>query len=237
MPAALVPRLRLAWRRDPCGTMRAMKADKHATEPAPRRRTKAPATRAAALMDAAERLFVAKGIAATSIDEIAAGAEVAKGTFYLYFPSKEALLGALQQRFVDGFCARLQQAMDRHAPDDHHGRLRAWVATGLETYLDNVALHDVVFHDYRPEDRRMRNDNVVITQLVGLLRNGDAAGVWEVEDPTLTAVILFSALHGVADDAVAMGAGDDPAGDRHRRIRALTRFFEQALHPGAEDAD
>ena len=204
---------------------------------APRRRTKAPETRAVALMDAAERLFIAKGVATTSIDDIAAGAQVAKGTFYLYFPSKEALLGALQQRFVDSFCARLQEAMDRHRPDNHHARLRAWVETGLETYLDNVALHDVVFHEYRPEDRRMRNDNAVVTQLVGLLKQGDAAGIWEVEDATLTAVILFNALHGVADDAVAMGPAGDPVTDRRRRARALTRFFEQALHPDIDDSD
>jgi AcrR family transcriptional regulator len=204
-------------------------------EPAPRRRTKAPETRAVALMDAAERLFIAKGIATTSIDDIAAGAQVAKGTFYLYFPSKEAMLGALQQRFVDTFCERLQNAMDRHRPDNHHARLKAWVETGLETYLDNVALHDVVFHEYRPENRRMRNDNAVVTQLVGLLRQGDAAGVWEVEDATLTAVILFNALHGVADDAVAMGPAGDPVADRRRRARALTRFFEQALHPDVVD--
>lgn len=206
-------------------------------EAAPRRRTKAPETRALALMDAAERLFIAKGIATTSIDDIAAGAQVAKGTFYLYFPSKEALLGALQQRFVDSFCTRLQDAMDRHRADNHRARLRAWVATGLEIYLDNVALHDVVFHEYRPEDRRMRNDNAVITQLVGLLQRGDAAGVWDVEDATLTAVILFNALHGVADDAVAMGPAADPVADRRRRVRALTRFFEQALHPDVDDAD
>ncbi|MFH0128952.1 TetR/AcrR family transcriptional regulator [Variovorax sp. VaC1] len=206
-------------------------------EATPRRRTKAPETRGAALMDAAERLFISKGIATTSIDDIAAGAQVAKGTFYLYFPSKEALLGALQQRFVDTFCARLQDAMDKHPAHKHRARLKAWVETGLETYLDNVALHDVVFHEYRPEDRRMRNDNAVITQLVALLKQGDAAGVWEVEDATLTAVILFNALHGVADDAVAMGPAADPVADRRRRARALTRFFEQALHPDVDDAD
>ena len=199
-----------------------------------RRRTKAPETRAAALMEAAQRLFIDKGIAATSIDDIAAGAQVAKGTFYLYFPSKEALLGALQQRFVDIFCERLQEAMDRQRPGNYHARLKAWVETGLEIYLDNVALHDVVFHEYRPEDRRMRNDNAVIAQLAGLLKQGDGAGFWDVEDATLTAVILFNALHGVADDAVA--TGQTGASERKRRARALTRFFEQALHP-AEDED
>lgn len=203
-------------------------------EAAPRRRTKAPETRAPALMDAAERLFIEKGIAATSIDDVAAGAQVAKGTFYLYFPSKEALLGALQQRFVDNFCARLQEAVDRHRPDNHRGRLKAWTETGLQTYLANVALHDVVFHEYRPEDRRMRNDNAVITQLVALLRRGADAKVWAVADATMTAVILFNALHGVADDAVAMGQTGEA--DRKRRARALVDFFERALRPLENDS-
>ena len=203
-------------------------------EAAPRRRTKAPETRAPALMDAAERLFIEKGIAATSIDDVAAGAQVAKGTFYLYFPSKEALLGALQQRFVDNFCARLQEAVDRHRPDNHRARLKAWTETGLQTYLDNVALHDVVFHEYRPEDRRMRNDNAVITQLVALLRRGADAKVWAGADATMTAVILFNALHGVADDAVAMGQTGEA--DRKRRARALVDFFERALRPFEDDS-
>ncbi|WP_395321426.1 hypothetical protein [Variovorax sp. UC74_104] len=80
----------------------------------------------------------------------------------------------------------------------------------------------------------MRNDNAVIAQLTGLLKQGDGAGFWDVEDATLTAVILFNALHGVADDAVA--TGQTGASERKRRARALTRFFEQALHP-AEDED
>lgn len=198
-------------------------------QPVPRRRTKAPETRAAALMDAAERLFIDKGIATTSIDDIAAGAQVAKGTFYLYFPSKEALLGALQQRFVDNFCGRMQAAMDRHRADNYRARLKAWAETGLEIYLDNVALHDVVFHEYRPQDRRMRSDNDVVTQLVALLKQGAGAGVWAVEDATLTAVILFNALHGIADDAVAMGRTQ--GSERKRRAKALAHFFEQALRP------
>lgn len=204
-------------------------------EAVPRRRTKAPETRAPALMDAAERLFISKGIGTTSIDDIAAGAQVAKGTFYLYFPSKEALLGALQQRFVDNFCGRLQEGMDRHRTDNHRARLKAWVETGLQIYLDNVALHDVVFHEYRPEDRRMRNDNAVITQLAALLEQGAAAGTWSVDDSTMTAVILFNALHGVADDAVAMGQTSDA--ERKRRARSLANFFAQALRPADRAGD
>ena len=194
----------------------------------PRRRTKAPQTRRGDLMDAAERLFLGKGIAATSIDDIVLGAQVAKGTFYLYFSSKEALLGALQERFIEAFCDRLQRAMDRHRPDNWRARLRSWVDAGINTYLDHVALHDVVFHEYRPQDRRLKNDNPVIDQLAKLLGQGAAAGAWKVDDARLSAVILFNALHGVADDAVAAGR----TAERRRLANSLANFFERALCAG-----
>ena len=74
-----------------------------ATAPGPvRPRTKPPEVRREELMDAAERIFLSKGIAGTSVDEIVAAADVAKGTFYIHFESKEKLLLALQHRFVAG---------------------------------------------------------------------------------------------------------------------------------------
>jgi len=47
------------------------------------------------LIDAALELFVEKGFSATRIEEVARRAGVSKGTLYLYFPSKEALLKAV----------------------------------------------------------------------------------------------------------------------------------------------
>jgi len=44
---------------------------------------------------AAMRLFLQRGFERTTIDQIAEAADVAKGTFFNYFPRKEALLAAL----------------------------------------------------------------------------------------------------------------------------------------------
>lgn len=54
--------------------------------------------RRAQLLDAALRLLAERGFAATSVDAIAKAAGLAKGTVYLYFPTKEALLDALIER-------------------------------------------------------------------------------------------------------------------------------------------
>lgn len=192
---------------------------------APRRRTRAPEERRAALLDAAEQVFLAKGFGATSIDDIVAAADVAKGTFYLYFESKEVLLVALRERFIALFVGALQQAMDRHRADNLRGRLRTWVEAAVDTFLDHVALHDVVFHEFRHADHRLERGNPVVDQLAGLLARGHAAEAWQAEDPHLFAVLVFHALHGALDDVAAHGT----RADRPRLKRQLAGFFERGL--------
>jgi AcrR family transcriptional regulator len=188
-------------------------------------RTKPPEVRREELMDAAERLFLKKGVAATSVDEIVAAAEVAKGTFYLHFESKELLLLALQQRFVASSCAAVQAAMDRRRDGDWTGRLRAWVEAGIHGYLDRTALHDIVFHEFRPDHPREKHDNPMVGQLADVLARGTRAGAWTVKTPHLTAVLLFHALHGALDDAIAPST----VVNRKAFARALEAFFRRAI--------
>ena len=46
----------------------------------------------AAIREAANRLFLERGVDATTVDAICAAAGISKGTFYLYFHRKEDLL-------------------------------------------------------------------------------------------------------------------------------------------------
>lgn len=171
-------------------------------------RTKPPEIRREELMDAAETLFIEKGVSGTSIDDIVAAAGVAKGTFYHHFASKDAMLVALQERFVAGFCTHVQAALDACAAGDWAGRLRAWVLASVEGYFDRLALHDVVFHDFRIQDRGQMNRNAVVDQLEGLLAAGHQARAWSVDSPRLVAIMLFHAMHGACDEAMVDEAVD-----------------------------
>lgn len=64
----------------------------------PRKRRKE--ARPGELMAAALTLFVEKGFAATRLDDVAAQAGVSKGTLYLYFDSKVALLKAVVEENI-----------------------------------------------------------------------------------------------------------------------------------------
>jgi AcrR family transcriptional regulator len=69
----------------------------------PRQRRKG--ARPQELLDAALELFVEKGFAATRSEEVAARAGVAKGTLYLYYPSKEDLLKAVVRENLSALIA------------------------------------------------------------------------------------------------------------------------------------
>jgi AcrR family transcriptional regulator len=56
-----------------------------------------------ALLDAAERLLARAPDRIANVGEVADEAGLAKGTVYLYFPSKDELLLALHERHVDDF--------------------------------------------------------------------------------------------------------------------------------------
>ena len=56
-----------------------------------------------AILDAAEQLLQAAPARVASVEEVARQAGLAKGTVYLYFPSKEELLLAVHERRIDGF--------------------------------------------------------------------------------------------------------------------------------------
>ncbi len=71
------------------------------------------------IRDAAMALFVEKGFAATRMDEVARRAGVSKGTVYLYFENKEALLRSVVEEVVEPALARAEAELDAY-----HGSAR-----------------------------------------------------------------------------------------------------------------
>jgi TetR/AcrR family transcriptional repressor of nem operon len=62
------------------------------------------------LLEAAQRLMLAKGFTATSVEEICAAAELTKGSFFHYFRSKEELGKAVLDHFMASMFQSLQDS-------------------------------------------------------------------------------------------------------------------------------
>jgi AcrR family transcriptional regulator len=166
-----------------------------------RPRTKPPEVRREEIMGAAQRLFLEQGVGSTTIDHIATAADVAKGTVYLHFESKQALLAALGERFAEKHLACIKSALAVKSEQDWAGRLAAWAEASVTFYLDSITLHDMLFHEARAPTREGLVDNLVIDHLTSLLSAGADAGAWSIDEPRFTAVFLFSGMHGIVDDA------------------------------------
>jgi AcrR family transcriptional regulator len=92
--------------------------------------------RSEGLLAAAEQLFLARGIEDVSIDDITRQTGVAKGSFYRYFASKEALVRALlapaRERVVGAFERAEEQVLSGTSEADLN---RAYLRLGRELLL------------------------------------------------------------------------------------------------------
>lgn len=68
------------------------------------------------LLKIAYRLFTQKGYEKTSIDEIISQADIAKGTYYYYFPSKEATLEEVIDMMISEEVLRAKEILSSDLP-------------------------------------------------------------------------------------------------------------------------
>jgi TetR/AcrR family fatty acid metabolism transcriptional regulator len=83
-----------------------------------------------AILDAARAVFSREGYAASSVDDVAAEAGIAKGTVYLYFKSKEEMYLAALFRDIREFGRRARAEMEREP--SLRGKFEAFLRVRVE---------------------------------------------------------------------------------------------------------
>ena len=150
------------------------------------RRTKADAAATrAALLDAAERVFRERGVAHTSLAEVAAAAGVTRGAVYWHFRDKANLFEALCERVQLPMEAMLASAGASPQPDPL-GALRKLAVDGLTLLATDArtqAVFDVIFHkcEFAAEfasvaGRTHATDSGCLANVERLLKQAVAAG-------------------------------------------------------------
>ncbi|WP_226364556.1 MULTISPECIES: TetR/AcrR family transcriptional regulator [unclassified Pseudonocardia] len=166
-------------------------------------RTLPASQRRAALLDATHELVVEHGVGGTSIDRVAARAGVSKGAVYHHFASKDELVAALEQRFTDGILGRARAAADAAPEGAPPGEvLAAWTAGVVHGYLDDLALHDALFHGRPVTGREALSDNVLVTDLRAFLLDRGA------READLVAGFVVGGITTAVDRAVLAGRSE-----------------------------
>ncbi len=98
--------------------------------------------RRAEILDAARTVFASKGFEVATIDDIALATGVAKGTIYLYYPSKREIYWAALRAGVDELYAETTRRVD--AAHSAHDKIRAFI----ETKLEYCEIHHEFFRIY-----------------------------------------------------------------------------------------
>ena len=154
-------------------------------------RTRLPGRREA-LLAAGERVFTARGEERATVEEVTAAAGMAKGTFYLYFGSKNDLLAALRQQFAGELAAAVAAQSGQEGQDDWFVLARQRLEAAADAFFERAGRHEVLFHGAAAGEASEREDDwpaAITGGLTELIRAGSAAGAFSVGNPELTAEI------------------------------------------------
>jgi TetR/AcrR family transcriptional regulator, ethionamide resistance regulator len=154
--------------------------------------------REGALLDAAESLLESGDFASVSVADLAERADISRATFYFYFASKQALLGAVVARAVHDLEQRLIDQSDPQAGTPAE-RVTRTVQAAADLWHEHraVLLASVELGTTMPEvyDRGMSSIAAVADLTLGVLRAaGHEAATVEPErtEQLVTALVLMS---------------------------------------------
>jgi TetR/AcrR family transcriptional regulator len=170
------------------------------------RRAQDRARRKEQILQAARATFAETGWHRATVDSVAERAQVGKGTIYLYFDSKEAILAELVLEALAELGTRLRVASESRSPLHPAQRLRAMADAYLAyaqnapdyfrllTAFDGGSFQNGVSAEQQEELLARSNHTLeLVTQVIG---DGMALGVFVPGHPRQTAGVLWAALNG-----------------------------------------
>ena len=158
--------------------------------------------RTSEILAAARAEFALKGFANATVDDIADRAGIAKGTVYLYFPSKNDLFLALLRQGI----LELHESAQReiNAASDARGKLRAFLRVRLEYCSQNRDFFRIYYTEFlrvqarvageRPEFRDLYKQQTRL--LESILQAGIRSGQFRRLDVPKVAQLTYEIVRG-----------------------------------------
>jgi AcrR family transcriptional regulator len=175
----------------------------------PDRRQRRRAAKIETVVGTAMELVLRDGLDALTVSRLAQELDVAVGSLYRYFPSKEALVAVMQQRAIAAFTEFAEARLRTVDSSDEDAPLRRLWILGLSWWAFSEheptqwALIDASLSDRRPmlSDELAREVQVMLNAMrtlgATLLREAVNAGVLSDGDPNRRFDTLLAAVYGV----------------------------------------
>jgi AcrR family transcriptional regulator len=158
--------------------------------------------RCSEILRAARKVFAEKGFADATVDDIAEAAELAKGTLYLYFPSKRELYLAALKNGIREMVERSQTAMA--AASGIREKLRVLIRTRLEEVERNRDFFKIyhsefgnIAHPAAGSEWFLNLYQEQLRMLSGMLTEAAAAGEIRLERIETVASAIYEMTRGV----------------------------------------
>lgn len=151
------------------------------------------------ILEAALRLFDARGFDATAVPEIAREAGVATGTIYRYFKDKQALGNALYRHWRQA-CATLALAPVPASMPAQARFARTWHRLTLFARSNPAAMRFLELHHHGGwlDEESRAADTGFTAALTGFFAEARAAGAIRAMEPALATALMLGAAAGLA---------------------------------------
>jgi len=164
--------------------------------------TKDPQVRMTEILDAAERLFYEQGYHETAISDIVKAIDVAQGTFYYYFKSKEEILEALINRQMSLVVFRMEK-MVSNASLAPARKLEQFIQILFHTirYKDGL-LFEFLFDDqhlHLMDKMTRQGKQITIPFLQRIIEEGVQKKVFNVAEPLVALTFVGGVMHNLFD--------------------------------------
>ncbi|HZY45031.1 MAG TPA: TetR/AcrR family transcriptional regulator, partial [Anaerolineae bacterium] len=173
----------------------------------PSRREREKVQRRDDLLRAAKKVFFKKGLHTATIDDVAAEAEVGKGTVYLYFDTKETILAHLLLAGLEELVVLLEAAYASDQKLAARTRLRRIANAYLEFFQTNPEYYRLMMAFDRGHFQETVDPKVYqqvyhrslrgLEFLVLAVQQAKEEGVLDVDDTRHAASVLWAGLNGV----------------------------------------
>lgn len=157
------------------------------------------------ILDVAQQLFYTKGYEQTSIQDLLTAVGIAKGTFYHYFDSKQALLAGLTERMVEQVMILIEPIVSDSHLNACQKLEQLFAQAGHWKFEHKGVLLQVLGVYYQEENLRLRHSMLQLgaTQIVPIwaqiIEQGIAEGMFAKVIALETAEIIFRVMQGLSE--------------------------------------